>query len=71
MLPKSRPNLTHCGKPWLIVTGTLNTQAVKAKTIIGVIGNTGCGKSSIINAILDEERRKSFGRLRPPVFVLL
>lgn len=66
MLPNSRPNLTYCGIPWLIVTETLSTQAIKAKTIVGVIGNTGCGKSSIINAILDEERRKSFGCLFPP-----
>ena len=26
------------------------------KTIIGVVGNTGAGKSSVINAMLDEER---------------
>lgn len=25
-------------------------------TIIGVVGNTGAGKSSVINAMLDEER---------------
>lgn len=66
MLPRSRHYLKCCGKPWLIVAETLSTQAVKAKTIVGVIGNTGCGKSSIINAILDEERRKSSGCLFPP-----
>ena len=26
------------------------------RTIIGVVGNTGAGKSSVINAVLDEER---------------
>ena len=35
---------------------TLREQAVRAKTVIGVVGNTGAGKSSVINAILDEER---------------
>ena len=34
----------------------LKHQAVKTKTIIGVVGNTGAGKSSVINAMLDEER---------------
>ncbi len=34
----------------------LRKQAVKTKTIIGVVGNTGAGKSSVINALLDEER---------------
>lgn len=29
---------------------------MKTKTIIGVVGNTGAGKSSVINALLDEER---------------
>lgn len=34
----------------------LRKQAVKTRTIIGVVGNTGAGKSSVINALLDEER---------------
>lgn len=39
-----------------LVPDNLRKQAVKTKTIIGVVGNTGAGKSSVINAILDEER---------------
>ncbi|KAL8692607.1 MAG: hypothetical protein Q9224_003921, partial [Gallowayella concinna] len=34
----------------------LKRQAVKTRTIIGVVGHTGAGKSSVINAILDHER---------------
>ena len=30
--------------------------AVKAKSVVGVVGATGAGKSSVINALLDEER---------------
>ena len=34
----------------------LRDQSTDTPTIIGVVGNTGAGKSSVINAILDEER---------------
>ncbi|KAI5816791.1 hypothetical protein BZA77DRAFT_263802 [Pyronema omphalodes] len=33
----------------------LRRQAELKKTVIGVVGNTGAGKSSVINALLDEE----------------
>ena len=41
---------------WLQQIERLQAQAVRTKTIIGVVGNTGAGKSSVINAMLDEER---------------
>ena len=41
---------------WLQRIQTLRMQAVRSKTTIGVVGNTGAGKSSVINALLDEER---------------
>lgn len=41
---------------WLQTIENVQRQAVRTRTIIGVVGNTGAGKSSIVNALLDEER---------------
>lgn len=41
---------------WLQQIETLRKQNINEPTIIGVVGNTGAGKSSVINAMLDEER---------------
>ncbi|KAI9702698.1 MAG: hypothetical protein M1820_006082 [Bogoriella megaspora] len=43
-------------KPWLDSVLKVRSQYNRAKTTIGVVGDTGAGKSSVINALLDEER---------------
>ncbi|RYP52928.1 hypothetical protein DL768_002024 [Monosporascus sp. mg162] len=44
-------------KDWLQPIDELRGRAKPPRTVVGVIGNTGAGKSSVINALLDEERR--------------
>lgn len=50
----------HSGHPdavaWTEAINKLIPQAQRKRTIVGVVGNTGAGKSSVINAMLDEER---------------
>jgi hypothetical protein len=41
---------------WIEAIDKLIPQARRKRTIVGVVGNTGAGKSSVINAMLDEER---------------
>jgi len=41
---------------WIKQIETVRAEAKKTRTIIGVVGNTGAGKSSVVNAVLDEER---------------
>ncbi|KAH0183485.1 hypothetical protein KCU99_g9481, partial [Aureobasidium melanogenum] len=41
---------------WLQQIELVRQEATDARTVIGVVGNTGAGKSSVIHAILDEER---------------
>lgn len=43
-------------KQWLLQIDMVRHEATRARTVVGVVGNTGAGKSSVINAILDEER---------------
>ncbi|KAK4635549.1 Nuclear GTPase SLIP-GC [Fulvia fulva] len=41
---------------WLKQIDTVRKDAARTRTVIGVVGNTGAGKSSVINAMLEEER---------------
>ena len=41
---------------WLETIKELKGRAKPPRTVVGVVGNTGAGKSSVINALLDEER---------------
>lgn len=41
---------------WNASIEALRTETVSARTVVGVVGSTGAGKSSVINAIIDEER---------------
>lgn len=41
---------------WLSSISELEALAKPTRTIVGVVGNTGAGKSSVISAVLDEER---------------
>ena len=41
---------------WLQAIENVQKQATRSRTVVGVVGATGAGKSSVINAMLDEER---------------
>jgi predicted GTPase len=41
---------------WVSQLTNLQNTKVNTPTVIGVVGNTGAGKSSVINALLEEER---------------
>ena len=41
---------------WIKQIDTVRAEAKQTRTIIGVVGNTGAGKSSVVNAVLEEER---------------
>lgn len=46
----------HDAAAWLKRLKELQARAKTPRTVVGVVGNTGAGKSSVINALLDEER---------------
>ncbi|KAI0417897.1 hypothetical protein F5X98DRAFT_363421 [Xylaria grammica] len=41
---------------WMDAIVALRERTAPTRTVVGVVGNTGAGKSSVINALLDEER---------------
>lgn len=41
---------------WLAYLAKVEQHAERTRTVIGVVGATGAGKSSVINALMDEER---------------
>lgn len=41
---------------WSESIDRMKEQSKRSRTVVGVVGNTGAGKSSVINALLDEER---------------
>lgn len=47
---------TPDAQSWVAAIDKLVSQAKRKRTVVGVVGNTGAGKSSVINALLDEER---------------
>jgi ribosome biogenesis GTPase A len=53
---KSCPVNSQDNKHWLEQLSNLQNITVNTPTVIGVVGNTGAGKSSVINALLEEER---------------
>jgi uncharacterized protein YlxW (UPF0749 family) len=64
--PRFLTTLKHCfaqhtttigdAQSWVESIDKLCLHSKRKRTIIGVVGNTGAGKSSVINAMLDEER---------------
>ncbi|KAL8382357.1 hypothetical protein RB595_006242 [Gaeumannomyces hyphopodioides] len=47
---------TETGQEYLNSVDKISQSVKKTRFVVGVVGNTGAGKSSIINAVLDEER---------------
>ncbi len=60
LLNQLKAPLEQCRKEdtdaWLKSINDLKSRAKPPRTVVGVVGNTGAGKSSVINALLDEER---------------
>jgi ABC-type microcin C transport system duplicated ATPase subunit YejF len=54
------------GSQWLKAINDLEALAKPTRTIVGVVGNTGAGKSSVISAVLDEERYVHCQHLQRP-----
>lgn len=55
-LESALSNSTTEAGSWIEAIEDLQSRAKPTRTIVGVVGNTGAGKSSVISAVLDEER---------------
>jgi hypothetical protein len=51
---------------WIKTITDLRERTTPTRTVVGVVGNTGAGKSSVINALLDEERSVLFAIFHYP-----
>ncbi|OCK74971.1 hypothetical protein K432DRAFT_409418 [Lepidopterella palustris CBS 459.81] len=49
-------NDSEDARQWITMVENLQRLDAYKRTVVGVVGNTGAGKSSVINALLDEER---------------
>ncbi|KAI0432051.1 hypothetical protein F5Y09DRAFT_302853 [Xylaria sp. FL1042] len=60
LLDQLQETLGTCTTPgvdaWIKTIADLRQRTTVTRTVVGVVGNTGAGKSSVINALLDEER---------------
>lgn len=54
--PLSKMEGDREAKAWLEQIANVRKDAARSRTVVGVVGNTGAGKSSVINAMLEEER---------------
>ncbi|KAM3415957.1 hypothetical protein BST61_g9447 [Cercospora zeina] len=55
-VPLTELGANEDAQAWLAHINRVRKEAVQNRTVVGVVGNTGAGKSSVINAMLDEER---------------
>ncbi|KAM7187037.1 hypothetical protein V8F33_011456 [Rhypophila sp. PSN 637] len=55
-LEAALPLNTTQAAQWIKSINNLESSSKPNRTIVGVVGNTGAGKSSVISAVLDEER---------------
>lgn len=55
-IPLKELDTNEDAQAFLASIDKVRKEAIQTRTVVGVVGNTGAGKSSVINALLDEER---------------